>query len=414
MARTFSREEFYDLVWSKPMTHLAKEFALSDVALHKVCKKHGIPNPPLGWWAKKAAGKPVKQTPLPALKGGGGSRITIASGELRPEPELIATARENARLLASTIDAEGEPATNPIVERTVAKLRKAKPAPVTGLASVELPGIIKVEVAPASADRLELVLNRIAAAGAAMGIKIVRTEKAVAFECDGAVIGFSVIETTKREKHILTEKELAEEAAWRKKSEKRWSAKRNSWDDLDFDFTRPRFPEWDYHPTGLFSFELEHFYFLGSSPRRSYRDAKVQRLENMAVDIAVGIVVLAAARKEDRLRREEDARQRDQERRRRELALRAKHVDERRSAALDALLDEVGALDRLRRLVTALRAEQGAGVAGRVAGFLEFAEVRLADREAALSARGLERRLEDKRLFGEDDDHDFRPPYGDY
>lgn len=156
MARTFSREEFYDLVWSKPMTHLAREFALSDVALHKVCKKHGIPNPPLGWWAKKAAGKPVKQTPLPALKGGGGSRITIASGELRPEPELIATARENARLLASTIDAEGELATNPIVERTVARLRKAKTGPVTGLASVELPGIIKVEVAPASADRLEL------------------------------------------------------------------------------------------------------------------------------------------------------------------------------------------------------------------------------------------------------------------
>src|SRR3546814_10814209 len=42
MSRVFTREEFYDLVWSKPMTHLAKEFALSDVALHKVCKKHNI------------------------------------------------------------------------------------------------------------------------------------------------------------------------------------------------------------------------------------------------------------------------------------------------------------------------------------------------------------------------------------
>ena len=65
MSRTFTREEFYDLVWSKPMTHLAKEFVLSDVALHKICRKHDIPNPPLGWWAKKAAGKPVKQIPLP-------------------------------------------------------------------------------------------------------------------------------------------------------------------------------------------------------------------------------------------------------------------------------------------------------------------------------------------------------------
>lgn len=53
MARVFTREQFYELVWSKPMTHLAKEFAISDVALHKICRKHGIPKPPLGWWAKK-------------------------------------------------------------------------------------------------------------------------------------------------------------------------------------------------------------------------------------------------------------------------------------------------------------------------------------------------------------------------
>lgn len=412
MARTFSREEFYNLVWSKPMTHLAREFALSDVALHKVCKKHDIPNPPPGWWARKAAGKPVKQIPLPALKSGMGSRITIASGVLRPEPELIATARENARVLASTIEEPGEPLANPIVERTIARLRKTKPSAVNGLASVDRPGLIKVEVATASADRLELALNRIAVAGAALGIKIVRSEKTAAFECDGEVIGFSIAETVRREKHVMTENEHAEEAAWRRKNEKRWSKSRNSWDDLDFDFSRPRFPEWDYHPTGLLSFELEQFYFMGSSPRRSYRDAKVQRLENMAIDIAIGIVVLVAARKEDRLRRGEDARRREEERERRERALRAEHVEKRRLAALEELLDEVGALDRLRRLVTALRNEQSASAQGRVGDFLAFAGARLAEREFALSAPDLERRLENKRLFGDDDDHDFRPQHG--
>lgn len=103
MSRTFTREEFYDLVWSKPMTHLAKEFVLSDVALHKICRKHAIPNPPLGWWAKKAAGKPVKQIPLPKMKTGDADRITIASGELKAEPELIAEARENALHLAASM-----------------------------------------------------------------------------------------------------------------------------------------------------------------------------------------------------------------------------------------------------------------------------------------------------------------------
>jgi hypothetical protein len=42
------RTELYDLVWSKPMIHLAKEFGLSDVGLRKNCKKHDIPTPPLG------------------------------------------------------------------------------------------------------------------------------------------------------------------------------------------------------------------------------------------------------------------------------------------------------------------------------------------------------------------------------
>lgn len=65
MARTFSRREFYDLVWSKPITRLAKEFSLSDVAVHKICRKHEVPTSPLGWWAKKTAGKPVTQTRCP-------------------------------------------------------------------------------------------------------------------------------------------------------------------------------------------------------------------------------------------------------------------------------------------------------------------------------------------------------------
>ncbi|MGE3745272.1 MAG: hypothetical protein AB7G25_06105, partial [Sphingomonadaceae bacterium] len=56
---TFTRKEFYDLVWSKPVIQVARDFFLSDVAIHKVCRKHDIPTLPIGWWAKKEAGKPV-------------------------------------------------------------------------------------------------------------------------------------------------------------------------------------------------------------------------------------------------------------------------------------------------------------------------------------------------------------------
>ena len=413
MARMFTREEFYDLVWSKPMTHLAKEFALSDVALHKICKKHDIPNPPLGWWAKKAAGKAVKQTPLPRARAGISDRITIAAGELRPEPELIANARENARLLASSIDAEAAIPANPIIDRTIAQLRKAKPSAINGLVTVEGLNVVKASVAPASIDRLELALGRIAAAAEALGIKLVRGEKSASFQCDGETIAFSISESVRREKHLPTEKELAEQEAARKRRARRWNNP-GSWDDDDFSFSSLRGPEWDYHPTGQLAFELEQSYLLGGSPRRSFRDAKVQRIETMASDIAVGIAVLAAAKKDDRLKREEQAQREAEARRQRELALRRDHIAERRGKALDEVLEEMASLDRLRRLVANLRAENMAERAGRVAEFLAMAERRLASREAALSADGLEERFEQNKLFGDDDDHAFRPPFGFY
>jgi hypothetical protein len=250
-------------------------------------------------------------------------------------------------------------------------------------------------------------LNRIAAAGEALGIKLVRGEKAAAFVCEGETIGFSVSEGTRREKHVLTDKEREQQEAWQRKQQRRW--KRDAWDSGSY-FSRPRFPEWDYHPTGKLSFEFEQCYLRGGSPRRSFRDAKVQRLETMASEIAVGMAVLAAAKQADRLRREEEAREREEARCRRELALRAQHVEERRGAALDEILGELAALDRLRRLVADLREVHGSAADGRLKEFVAFAERRLASREAALSAEGLGKRFGEQRLFGEDDAHDFRPP----
>jgi hypothetical protein len=59
------RQVLYNQVWSKPMTKLAKEYGISDVALAKICKKLNIPYPRLGYWRRKETGKTVKQLPLP-------------------------------------------------------------------------------------------------------------------------------------------------------------------------------------------------------------------------------------------------------------------------------------------------------------------------------------------------------------
>ena len=56
-----TRRAMYDLVWSRPMTKVAEDLGISDVALKKICDKHRIPTPPRGYWAKRDAGKPTKQ-----------------------------------------------------------------------------------------------------------------------------------------------------------------------------------------------------------------------------------------------------------------------------------------------------------------------------------------------------------------
>lgn len=59
-----TRQELYDLVWSKPMSKLALEYNISDNGLRKICKKHEIPLPLLGHWQKIQYNKKVKIIPL--------------------------------------------------------------------------------------------------------------------------------------------------------------------------------------------------------------------------------------------------------------------------------------------------------------------------------------------------------------
>jgi hypothetical protein len=388
------------------MTHLAKEFAISDVALHKICRKHGIPNPPLGWWAKKAAGKKVTQIPLPEAKPGAPDRITITDGDFGRESTNLAAAREQARIVASEGDDNVAVPPHPIADRTIAKLRKEKPSDI-GLIAVSEGGLIKCEVAPRSVDRLAVILPRIVQTASLQGFQLVGGEGSAHFKSETEVIGFSISELVKREKHVLTDAERAKEEAWQHKRD--LVTRRNGWDSAFFD--RPQFPEWDYHPTGQLSFEFEQVYVFGggTAPRRSFRDAKIQRLENMASEIGVGLAVLAAAKTEQRLKREAEERRRDEERRRRELVERAKHIEDRRIAGLEAILAELDELGRLRRLMAMLTTEVPTEPTPRLLEFLSWARDHLARREARLSAQAIEDRFAAEHLFGDDDDHAFTP-----
>jgi hypothetical protein len=44
-------------VWETPLSRLSKRFGLSDVGLRKICERHNIPTPPIGWLGEASAWK---------------------------------------------------------------------------------------------------------------------------------------------------------------------------------------------------------------------------------------------------------------------------------------------------------------------------------------------------------------------
>ena len=85
MEQQISRKELYDLVWSKPLLQLAKEFGLSDNGLRKICKKYDIPLPKMGYWQKVQFGKKVEKEKLGNSKNWTNIKITIRESEANDE-----------------------------------------------------------------------------------------------------------------------------------------------------------------------------------------------------------------------------------------------------------------------------------------------------------------------------------------
>jgi len=77
MAHSFSRQELYKLVWSKPIKELAADFGISDVGLAKACRAADIPTPERGYWARKKAGKCTFIRPLPPRFPGASNTIAL-------------------------------------------------------------------------------------------------------------------------------------------------------------------------------------------------------------------------------------------------------------------------------------------------------------------------------------------------
>lgn len=81
---TLTREQLFEHVWASSAVDLSKKFGVSDVAISKACKRHGVPRPPPGYWAKRAAGRAEPRPKLPVVIDPKLQSITFT-----PQPPLI-------------------------------------------------------------------------------------------------------------------------------------------------------------------------------------------------------------------------------------------------------------------------------------------------------------------------------------
>ena len=108
-----TRQALFEKVWAEPMRLLAPKFGLSDVGLAKLCRRVGVPLPPMGYWARSA--KKRRRPHLPPAADGQNETITITSNHVR-RVDVTADLPKDIAELRSALNQEteiGVPATCP-------------------------------------------------------------------------------------------------------------------------------------------------------------------------------------------------------------------------------------------------------------------------------------------------------------
>ncbi|MBA2780599.1 hypothetical protein [Billgrantia kenyensis] len=269
------RVRLYELVWSRPMSHLAKEYGLPSQKLKEVCDKAGIPTPAPGHWQRIAAGKKVSQPPLP---------------DAPPENSLLAIAPYTPRMRAPVPSGNAH-GTDQGLELTPAARPKQKKRGVRSGPDLEVPaklgrahpiisgwqeehkrqteeakkyrwGGVGFAPAPLTAmDRRRYrILSTLFKAIEKVGGKAIEEErKATAIEIEGEKIPFQLREKQKQVRRPLTE------------SEKRW----RSSGDRDW--------RQELKPTGKLIFEIKSY--LPSGFKSQWLETDEISMENLLPEI---------------------------------------------------------------------------------------------------------------------------------
>lgn len=384
MRHVLTRQQLYDMIWSRAVAKVAPEFGISDVALRKQCIKHAIPLPDTRYWGQLHAGRQPRRKPLPPLPANIADTIVIVPRAVGAAPGAVRSAIAQAR--AQTPVRNVPPAKSTLVANTIAAARAKKPddwGALTGLG----PACFNIRAHPAALDRVEDFPTRLVGAAAARGYRFAEGKGGLEVVVDGEAVTLTVIQTIRRTHHVTTPEE--------ERALARWDA-RHGWRTAG----RPTPPWWDCVPTGAMRIEVGGWSrFAGAT--HSFADTRVRKLEARIDDILVSFAAIAAGMKIEAAEAAERARLAAIARAER---ARLAHLAERemqRVAWLEGKLAEQAGADALRRLVAQLTAGAEEGPAW--IAMVGWAQARLAAAEARLAPAAIAAEVATLPAFAEPD-----------
>ena len=403
-----TRSELYALVWQEPMTKLAKRFRLSDVGLRKICTKHGIPTPPLGYWAKLAHGKKVTQPALPPIKPGQSERVDltpVATEKLSDEAaeELRHALEQEARASTKiTVPNERPRKLHPVAEEAEKALREAREDHY-GFRKFLPDWNPPLYLAKASIGRAIRILDTIVKKVVDRGGEVTSHNREIRLVFNGEPFYLRIYELKVKSAYTPTGED--------KKRQERHDEMAARYPDT-WEPGRRVIPYWSHGPSGRLAIEI-----VDAAGYRWQKDHQVERwydrgemtLENKLNDVFLALVPAAAFARQRRL--EKEAGEREAERKAelaRQEAARKERAKHRERFVVELAEDYA----RYRRLADfadvfdALTAGGGDTQAGRMAGTLRTLVEEAASR---FTIEQLSSEIEKKKLFGEGDRDDGAP-----
>ena len=331
--KTVQRHALYEQVWAQPMTKVAKEYGISNVALAKICKKLNVPCPWRGYWRRKETGKSVKPLSLPP-NSDPTKQVATIHRTIRPEAVVQmsedALQRINTEQTAEQKIEVPDRLTRPhhLLKVHLEEWRSSKVDDYGAIWSGEIRQL-NIRVSPKSLARalriMDTLFKALEARGHQVGVQD-GYQRSLGVRIDGEPIEFGLEERFQRIAHPDQNNSRLES----------WMRKR-----------------YQYIPTSSLILKIVAWGVEGI--QKSWSDGKTSKIETCLNDFVVGLIRVAEVEKARRLKREQEERLRHEAEQRRQEEAKKQQEELARRLALEQEATNWAKAQQLRAYLAAVK-----------------------------------------------------------